>query len=70
MSDEKKKYPMLYVKEKHGPDGFQVLSAYDLNITEVYLGTDKLTDIIDATDKLTETAHEAVKVIYRLKNER
>jgi hypothetical protein len=65
------KYPMLYVEERDpGMDNHYRLVAYDLTQTKVHLGKHKLTDYLDAVDRLVVTATSAKEVIEEIVNER
>ena len=70
-ADKKKTYPMLYVRTDVDPPGDTFgFIAYDLNTRLVFLGQDKLTDLIDATDKLIVQATMARDIIEEVNNER
>ena len=65
------KYPMLYVEEADPVyPSMKRLVAFDLTTTNVYLGQDKLTDYLDATEKLVVQATLAKEVIEEIVNER
>ena len=51
------KYPMLYVQQPT-PTGGLHLNAYDITKRPIFIGQEKLTDLLDELYKLREDMHE------------